>query len=338
MSIHQNLHDLQTSLSSSRPEACFVGIDIAKAKLDLCLITDARSSHPLHRQFDNTSKGWRAIISLLEQYKTACIVLEATGGYERQLLMHLQVANLPVAIVNPFVTRRFAQGLGLFAKTDRIDAWMLAVYAQKANPRPKQPRLCKNNRLAELNARRRHLSQMMVMEQNRLNRMEDAKLRRRLQVHLNWLNREQDSLMVEIEQQIASDVEAAKRYELLQTMKGIGKRVAAALVGELPELGHLNRREIAALAGVAPMARDSGKMRGQRRIIGGRAWLRSQLYMAAVVAIRFNQTMKTYYTRKLKEGKPKKLILVAVMRKMLITLNQMVKTGEPYRDQNHQMS
>lgn len=264
--------------------------------------------------------------------------MEATGGYEQGISQFLQKMDLPVAIVNPFVTRRFAQGLGLLAKTDRIDAWMLAVYGQKANPRIKPLALNKNTRLSELNARRRQLSQMMVQEQNRSKRMTDKLLCRRMQVHLNWLKREYDQLVEAIEAEVMSDFKTAQQFKLLQTMKGVGKRVAAALVGELPELGHLNRGQIASLVGVAPVNRDSGKLRGQRRIMGGRTWLRSQLYMAAVVASRFNYTMKNYYTRKLKEGKPKKLVLVAIMRKMLITLNQMCKTGEPYREQNTQRS
>jgi transposase len=336
MNIHQNPNQIQTP-SSTHPLS-FVGIDVAKAKLDLCLIHDDASKPPLHRQFDNSPQGFQAIIDLLAKYRIACITLEATGGYERKLGLALQVANLPIAIVNPFVARRFAQGLGLLAKTDKIDAWMLAIYAQKAEPRLKSAGLHKNLRLAELNARRRQLAQMMVMEQNRLKRMEDVKLKRRLQVHLNWLKREHDELMADIEAEIACDKHTSQRFELLQTMKGVGKRVAAALIGELPELGHLNRGEIAALVGVAPMARDSGKLRGHRHIMGGRAWLRSQVYMAAVVAVRFNATMKAYYTRKVKEGKPKKLVIVAVMRKIIITLNQMCKTGETWRDPNQQMS
>lgn len=322
MSIHHCLHNQQT----------FVGIDVAKARLDLCLINEVGNTLLLHRQFDNTPQGWKAIIELLEPHQIACITLEATGGYEQGVARFLQAVDLSVAIVNPFTARRFAQGLGLLAKTDKIDAWMLAVYAQKASPRLKSHQLHKNERLAELNCRRRQLAQMMVMEQNRLKRIEDAPLKRRCQVHLNWLKREQDNLMNEIEAEITSDPSTSARFELLQTMKGIGKRVAAALVGELPELGHLNRGEIASLVGVAPITRDSGSHRGQRRIFGGRAWLRSQLYMAAVVATRFNPVIKAYYTRKVKEGKPKKLVLVAVMRKIIITLNTMVKSEQKWKD------
>ena len=331
MTIHHFTKPEQTPMA-------FIGIDVSKTTLDLCLINEKSQTSPLHCQFDNSTAGWKQIVELLDGQHVSCITLEATGGYEQGISEFLQKMGLPVAVVNPFVARRFAQGLGLLAKTDKIDAWMLAVYGQKANPRLKPLALNKNTRLSELNRRRRQISQMMVQEQNRLKRMVDKKLAHRLQIHLNWLKREYDDVMHQIEAEIIRDHQSARRYELLQTMAGIGPRVAAALVGELPELGHLNRGQIASLVGVAPVNRDSGKLRGQRRIMGGRAWLRSQLYMAAVVATRFNQTMKTYYQRKLKEGKAKKLVLVAVMRKMLITLNQMCKTGEPWRDQNNQMS
>ena len=332
MTIHQKPILIQTSCL---PEY-YVGIDVSKDTLDLCLLHDDNSKPLLHRQLPNCATGWQAIIDLLSNYLIACVTLEATGGYERGIVLALQKATLPIAVVNPFIARRFAQGLGLLAKTDRIDAWMLAVYAQKANPRLKSLNLNKNPLLAELNARRRQLASMLVMETNRAKRIEDDKVKHRVQVHLNWLAREHDAIMVEIEAEISKDQKIGERFALLQTMKGIGKRVAAALVGELPELGHLNRGQIASLVGVAPVARDSGKLRGQRRIMGGRAWLRSQLYMAAVVAVRFNPVMKLYYQRKLKEGKSKKLVLVAVMRKMLITLNQMCKTGQPWYDKTTQ--
>jgi len=332
MTIHQNT----TSIQISRSHECHVGIDVCKDRLDLCLLYDDKSTPPFHRQFTNCATGWQAIIDLLSSHPVVCITLEATGGYERGIVRALQDAGQPIAVVNPFVARRFAQGLGLLAKTDRIDAWMLAVYAQKANPRLKSLNFNKNPLLAELNTRRRQLAQMMVMETNRLKRVEDDKVKRRVQVHLNWLAREQDAIMADIEAEIGRNEQTRKRFELLQTMKGIGKRVAAALIGDLPELGHLNRGQIAALVGLAPVARDSGRLRGKRRIKGGRAWLRSQIYMAAVVATRFNPAMKLYYQRKLKEGKPKKLVLVAVMRKMLLTLNQMCKTGQPWQDKTTQ--
>jgi transposase len=323
--IHQNISSRQTPFSH-------VGIDVSKAYLDLCLIVGDANQQQLHRQFSNTPSGFRQIIGLLENYTVKTVVLEATGGYERAIRDALQAAQFPVAIVNPLTARRFAQGIGLLAKTDKIDAFMLAVYAHKAAPRIKPLMFNKNPTLSELNDRRRQLSQMIIMENNRIKQLRDAKLKRRTNVHLRWLQRELDDVMGDIEAQIAKTQTTKTRYDLLQTMKGIGKKVAASLIGELPELGHLNRGQIAALVGVAPMARDSGKMRGQRRIMGGRSWLRSQLYMAAIVAIRFNRPMKVFYENKLKQGKPKKVILVAVMRKMLITLNQMCKTGETWRD------
>ena len=329
--IHPNPASLQS------PSA-WIGIDVSKAWLDLCLIGDGIGPSPLRRRFANTPEGLNEIIALACAHPVRVIVLEATGGYEQALVGALLAQGLPVAVVNPLVARRFAQGLGLLAKTDRIDAFMLAVHGQKANPRIKSLTTQKNMALAELNDRRRQLGQMIVMETNRMRAMTDAKLRRRCQVHITWLRREQDDVMTSIKAEIARDKATSQRYALLQTMKGVGARIAASLIGELSELGQLNRGQIAALVGVAPMAHDSGAMRGVRRIKGGRSWLRSQLYMAALVAIRFNPAMKAYHDRLKQKGKPAKVILIAVIRKMLVILNQMCRTGQPWRDTNVQMS
>jgi len=327
--LHQNNRRAQ---NHNHPD-CHVGIDVSKDTLDVCLLS--AGDNPLHRRFANAPDGWQALVTLLERQPVKAIVLEATGGYERDIVRVLQLANLPVAVVNPFIARRFAQGLGLMVKTDKVDAFMLAVHAQKANLRFKSLNLNKNVRLSELNTRRRQLARMLVMETNRIKQLSDAWLVRRAQCHLDWLKREHDELMEEIRVEINRDAQMKQRYDLVTSMKGVGHRVAAALMAELPELGHLNRGQIASLVGVAPFNRDSGRMRGQRRIFGGRAWLRSQLYMAAVVASRFNPAMSQFYKAKLKQAKPKKLILTAIMRKMLITLNSMVKRNEKWHDATH---
>ncbi|MCY0096222.1 IS110 family transposase [Hoeflea ulvae] len=329
---------LHPNTASFQTPSAWIGIDVSKAWLDLCLIGDGTDQTPLRDRFANTPKGLEQIVRLSSKYPVRAIVLEATGGYEQALAIALAENGLPVAVVNPLVARRFAQGLGLLAKTDKIDAFMLALHGQKANPRVKSLAQQKNSALAGLNDRRRQLAKMIVMETNRMQAMSDARLKRRCQVHINWLRREQNDVMTDIQTEIARDDTLKQRFTLLQSMKGIGPKVAASLVGELPELGELNRGQIAALVGVAPMAHDSGALRGVRRIKGGRSWLRSQLYMAAIVAIRFNPAMKAYHDKLKKKGKPGKVVLIAVIRKMLIILNQMCKSGQPWRDTNAQMS
>jgi transposase len=327
---------LHPNTTPQQTPSAWIGIDVSKAWLDLCLVGD--STGPLHQRFANTPQGLEQIIALSSNHPVKVIVLEATGGYEQALVIALLDKGLPVAVVNPLVARRFAQGLGLLAKTDKIDAFMLAIHGQKASPRIKSLTMQKDPALAALNDRRRQLAQMIAMETNRMQAMSEAKLRHRCQVHINWLKREQDDIMTAIHAEIARNEAIKERFALLQSMKGIGPKVAASLVGELPELGQLNRGQIAALVGVAPMARDSGVMRGVRRIKGGRSWLRSQLYMAALVAIRFNPAMKAYHHRLSNNGKPNKVILIAVIRKMLTTLNQMCRTGQPWRDTKAQRS
>jgi|TARA_R110000850_G_C9868296_1_gene456906 transposase len=324
--------------ASLQSPSAWIGIDVSKAWLDLCLIGEGIGASAFYRRFANTPKGRQQIIALAGKRPVRAIVLEATAGYEQALVCALLEQGLPVAVVNPLVARRFAQGLGLLAKTDKIDAFMLALHGQKANPRLKSLTTQKNTVLAGLNDRRRQLAQMIVMETNRMQQMSDAKLKRRCQVHITWLRREQDDVMAAIRSEIARDEAAAARFDLLQSMKGIGAKVAASLIGELPELGQLNRGQIAALVGVAPMAHDSGAMRGVRRIKGGRSWLRSQLYMAALVAIRFNPAMKAHHDKLKQKGKPAKVILIAVIRKMLVILNQMCRTGQPWHDTTVQMS
>ncbi len=189
--------------------------------------------------------------------------------------------------------------------------------------------------LSDLNARRRQLSQNVTAEQNRLQRADVAFIKRRIKAHLTFLTKELELVMAEIAFEIAKSEVSNQRNQLLQSMPGIGVKIAAALIGDLPELGQLNRGQIASLVGVAPMARESGGWKGQRFIRGGRSWLRSQLYMAALVATRFNPVMREFYQKKVGAGQPKKKALVAVMRKMLITLNSMCKTGELWKQKTN---
>lgn len=307
----------------------YLGVDVSKDRLDLCLKHQSTT-----RSFESKTSpvALRELGKELAKLPLAIITVEATGGYERAFVEVCLDQGLPIALVNPRKARAFAIGLGWLAKTDKLDALMLADYGRLAEPRLLEAKTLKDQKLVELCRRRKQLGHEIVAEKNRLRLASHSYVVRRLKAHLTFLENDLNAISAEIEKEIARKAEHQERFELMQSMPGIGRRVAATLIADLPELGQLNRRQLAALAGIAPMNQDSGKHRGVRRIRGGRAWLRSQLYMAAVVAVRFNAPMKAFYARKVTEGKQKKKALVAVMRKMLLILNQMIKTGQPWRD------
>ena len=326
-----NLPNLSSIASPDTP--AHLGVDVSKDRLDLCLLSEGKS---LAFECRNEGKALKVMLAKLAAelgtLSLSRIVVEATGGYERAFVEACLAQALPIAVVNPRKARAFAIGVGWLAKTDKIDARMLADYGRLAEPRLLHAKTLKNQGLVDLCRRRKQLGEKIVAEKSRLRLAVYPYVVRRLKAHLTFLTAELKNISKEIEREIASNEDERDRFELMQTMPGIGKRVAATLIADLPELGHLNRRQLAALAGIAPMNQDSGKHRGVRRIRGGRAWLRSQLYMAAVVASRFNPPMKALYARLVVQGKQKKKALVAVMRKMLLILNQMVKTGEVWRD------
>ena len=252
------------------------------------------------------------------------IIVESTGGYERKLVLKLAEANLPVIVVNPRRVRSFGEGMGMLAKTDAIDAKLLALYGEKVQP-PIRPILQGRDRLlADLTARRRQLIATVVSEKNR--RETAARpVQRSIATLLRVLEREIKRIDQQIDQSIEEDVDRSELSELLQTAPGIGPGVTRTLLIDLPELGHLGRREIAALVGVAPFAKDSGQYRGRRSIRGGRASVRTALYLAAMTASRFNPTMREVYQRLRESGKPPKLAFIAVARKLLIALNAIAR-------------
>lgn len=307
----------------------YLGVDVSKDRLDLCLKSQGNT---FTFESGTSPQACVKLALALSKLPLVTITVEATGGYERAFIEACLAASLPVALVNPRKARSFAIGLGWLAKTDKLDALMLAEYGRLAEPRLLKAKTLKDQGLVELCRRRKQLGEEIVAEKNRLRLARQAYVVRRLKAHLTFLENELKTISKEIEKEIASRAEHQDRFALMQTMPGVGKRVAATLIADLPELGQLNRRQLAALAGIAPMNQDSGKHRGVRRIRGGRAWLRSQLYMAAVVATRFNPAMKAFYERKVATGKQKKKALVAVMRKMLLILNQMIKTRQPWRN------
>jgi transposase len=263
----------------------------------------------------------RRLVALLPQV----IVVEATGGYELALVAACAAAPLPVAVVNPRQVRAFAQALGRTAKTDAIDAGVLALFGARVQPVPRAIPDAATQALAALIARRRQLLDMLHAEQQRLAQATTGPVRRDLRSHVRWLERR----VTDVDDEMAGTIQRSPVWrvqeDLLRSVPCIGPTVARTLLADLPELGHLDRRAIAALVGVAPFNRDSGRWRGRRMIWGGRASVRNALYMAALVATRHNVTLARFYQRLRAAGKPPKVALVAVMRKLLTILNAMVK-------------
>lgn len=296
-----------------------IGIDVSKHTLDWC-------SGPSGK-IQQTRNEPRCIASLVQRaiaVEPERIIVESTGGYERKLVLKLAEANLPVIVVNPRRVRSFGEGMGMLAKTDAIDAKLLALYGEKVQP-PIRPILQGRDRLlADLVARRRQLIATVVSEKNR--RETAARpVQRSIAAVLRVLEREIKRIDQQIDQSIEEDADRSELSELLQTTPGIGPGVTRTLLVDLPELGHLGRREIAALVGVAPFAKDSGQYRGRRSIRGGRASVRTALYLAAMTASRFNPKMREVYQRLRDSGKPPKLAFIAVARKLLIALNAIAR-------------
>ena len=311
-----------------------VGIDVAKAHVDVAVLGAKFQA----QRFDNEAEGHSALIAALQPLDVALVVMEATGGYEAALACALQAAGLPVAVVNPRQTRDFAKAMGRLAKTDRIDAQMLAEYAGVIARRDDLARFLRpladaqQQWLAALVTRRRQLVAMMLSERQRL-RITPKGLHPSLEAIIAALKAQLD----DIEAQMVGHVREhyAELDRLLQSAGGIGPVASASLIAELPELGKLNRRQIAALVGVAPMARDSGGSSGRRRVQGGRCEIRRVMYMAALTATRHNPAIKDFYQRLITAGKLPKVALVACMRKLLTMLNAMVRTGSHWDNSLH---
>ena len=300
----------------------FVGIDVSKHSWDVCILPAM-----IRRSFPATDEGLASLLELLRQHPSTLIVLEATGGYERRLAAGLHDAGCEVAIVNPKQVRDFAKALGRLAKTDRLDAEVLALFAQKIQPRPSEKCPEKRAELDALVARRRQLLQLRTMERNRLHMAEYKLTRKSIQKVIDVLQKQIDELDAAIAKLIESDDDWRQKAQLLESVPGVGAVTSATLVAELPELGKLNRQAIAALAGVAPFNHDSGQHAGQRQVRGGRAGVRTALYMAALTARRFNPVLKRFADRLQSAGKAAKVILTACMRKLLTILNTMVKNN-----------
>jgi transposase len=297
----------------------FIGIDVSKARLDVAIRPSAEKL-----SVSNDEAGIQALVTRLSEIKPALIVLEATGGLERSVSGTLGSAQLPVVVVNPRQVRDFAKALGQLAKTDRIDAEVLARFAEAIRP-PLRPLPDKVSlELRSLIARRRQLIEMMVAEKNRLSTASKA-VRKRIEAHIRWLETKLDRADKDLDHSIRQSPIWCENEDLLRSVPSVGPVVSRTLLAELPELGRLNRKQIAALVGIAPLNCDSGTFRGRRGIWGGRATVRAVLYMAALVASRRNSVIRNFYKRLRDKGKAPKVALVACMHKLLTILNAMIK-------------
>lgn len=306
----------------------FVGIDISKKNLDIFLTPpDTSFTVP------NTEAGMLKLVARMRQVLPQIILLEATGGYEFRVVAALREAEISVCCINPRQVRDFARSLGILAKTDRIDARVLAHFAEKIRPEPRPWPEAQQQELKHLMARRRQLLEMILMEQNRLQISPFPRVQQSIQAALQALKEQLRQLDRDIDDFFRRYPVWLDQDQLLQSVPGVGPQTSLSIMAWLPELGRLSRREIAALVGVAPFNRDSGSWRGTRSIRGGRPQVRRSLYMATLAALRFNAVIRTFYQRLLQNGKAKKLALTACMRKLLTILNAMMKTHQPWLHQ-----
>jgi transposase len=305
----------------------FVGIDVAKTHVDVHV-------HPTGEAFQvsRDTAGLDQLLLRLRLFTPSLVVLEATGGFERMVVATLASAALPVVVINPRQIRDFARATGRLAKTDRLDAQIIARFAAAIRPELRALPNEATRAFAELAARRRQLVDMISAESMRMNQVAHKKVRERLEVHLAWLNKELIQADADLDDAVRASPLWRERETLLLTVTGVGNVLTRTMIAEVPELGSLDRRQIAALIGLAPVAHDSGSHRGIRSIRGGRARVRAVLYMAAWVASRFNPVIKAFYERLRAAGKPRKVALVACMRKLLTILNAMVRTNTPWQN------
>jgi len=300
----------------------FVGIDVAKKSLDVATVPPTTS-----RTFVHDTKGRQELLGNLPQPGTCLVTVEATGGYERLLVVDLLDAGHLVAVVNPRQVRDFAKALGILAKTDRIDAAVIALFGQQVKPRPLAEVHEKQSELDQLVTRRRQLVGLRTAEKNRLSMAHSKPVKRSLQLVINTLNKEIKRIEKDILALVESDDQWRGKADILSSVPGVGNVTAATLIAEFPELGQINRQQAAALAGLAPFNRDSGKFQGKRTICGGRRTVRTALYMAALSAKTCNPVIRKFAERLKAEGKLPKVILTACMRKLLVILNTMLKTN-----------
>ncbi len=310
----------------STPQEVYAGIDVSKGRLDASVRPTGE-----HFGFPNDDTGIDSLIARLEEARPTLVVLEATGGFERPVAAALVAAGLAVAVVNPRQARDFARATGRLAKTDVLDAESLARFAEAVRPEPKSLPDEEAHAFGEILARRRQIVGMLVAEKNRLGAATAKPVKRRIEAHVRWLEKELERTDRDLDEAIRESPTWRENDALLRSVPGVGPVLARTLLAELPELGTLPHKRLAALVGVAPLNRDSGtSLRGKRTIWGGRGGVRAVLYMATVAATRFNPSIKGFYERLLAAGKAKKVALVACMRKLLVILNAILKHRAPW--------
>lgn len=305
----------------------FVGIDVSKKTLDVCWRTSGQTV-----SVTNDDTGIAGLVERLRADRPVIVVLEATGGYEFPVVVALGLADVPTAVVNPRQARDFAKAIGRLAKTDRIDASVLAHFGEALKPEPRPIPEAAAVELEALVARRRQLVEMVVAEKNRLSRAA-ATLKPSIKNHVTWLEEQIDAISEDLGKAIRSSPVWREKDDLLQSIPGIGDVIARTLIAELPELGTLSRGKIVSLVGLAPHNADSGKRRGQRRIWGGRASVRTALYMGALAGVRYNPVLRAMYERLVASGKAKKPALVACARKLLLIANAIMTSRKAWNRQ-----
>jgi len=306
------------------PTPQYIGIDVAKAHLDVAIRPGDE-----HWRVANDEQDIGTLVNRLKAFQPELVVLEATGGFERTVTAALAAAGLSVAVVNPRQVRDFAKATGKLAKTDKLDARTLAHFAEAVRPAPRPVPDEQAQELASTLERRHQLIVMLTAEKNRWH-LATGSLRERIEAHIAWLETELAAIDRDLDQTIRQSEIWRERDVLLQSVPGIGPVVSFTLLAELPELGTLTRQQLAGLVGVAPLNCDSGARRGRRRVWGGRGRVRTALYMATLVASRYNPVIKEFYDRLLQAGKPKKVALTACMRKLLTILNAMLQHRTPW--------
>jgi transposase len=311
-------------------EEVFVGIDVAKEQVDVVILPA-----DLHRRYPNTERDLLSLARFLAEYSPTLIVLEATGGLEMGAVRLLALHALPVVVINPRQVRDFAKATGILAKTDRIDARVIARFAAAVRPEVRPLKTEETEMLDALTTRRRQLTEMITAEKNRLHQA-PRWTKKDITRHIGWL----DASLRKVDDEIARFIKGSplwrEKEALLRSAPGVGPVMACTILAALPELGTLNRKKIAALVGVAPLNRDSGMMRGKRTIWGGRSQIRSVLYMSTIAAIRCNPVIASFYRRLRAPGKAPKVAITACMRKFIIILNTMVRNHTPWNGCVHE--
>lgn len=303
-----------------------VGVDVSKKTLEVSILPSGDLF-----SVPNDHDGLDKLVATLEKVRPTLVVLEATGGYERPAVAALAASRIATAVVNPRQVRDFAKATGRLAKTDRIDAKILARFAQDIRPAPKIPPDAEAREFSAIVARRRQIISMMSAEKNRLSITDSGAVRKRIEAHIRWLRKELEKIDADLDQTIGKSPTLKENEALLRSVPGVGPVLCRTLLAELPEMGSVPPKKLSALVGVAPLNRDSGDRRGQRSVWGGRSGVREALYMGALVATHHNPQIKVFYERLLESGKPKKVALVGCMRKLLTILNAVIRDRAVWR-------